>query len=364
MHPQPRHPRSILSALAPAVLTLAVVTLAACGSGPLDPPASASPAAQTSLAPTMPPPSADIPASAEPQMTAQPPWTDPPSTADDRLFAYDASLPLRPLVDGSRSRETEHANLEYLSFAAPDGERVPALFARPRDVDDPTACILLGHGLGGDKESFQLYEILARAGFASLAIDARSHGERLDLVTLERLGTRPRALERLLRETVIDQRRAIDYLATRPECDLQRTGYLGISLGGFLGTLLAGVDERVQAPILVASGADWATLQGAEGMGLFGRDVSAAEMRRRTAVLEPIDPRHWAGRISPRPVLMIAGDADLVVPPASARALHAAAREPRTVLWYEGGHAVPSGPEAERVFGRIALWLIEHLGRR
>ncbi len=345
-----------------ALVLLALLAAVACD-GPSTP-EGASVAASRAPTPS-PPPGGGRAGTPDPRPTDRPgpasSGSEPPSSAaDPSLFAYDPTVPLSPRV--VRSRDTRHARIDQLTFAAADGQRVPALFSRPLTARDPTACILLGHGLRGDKESFRLWDLLAQAGFSSLAIDARAHGERRDPVTLERLATEPRVLERLLRETVVDMRRAIDYLATRSECDPARTGYLGASMGGFLGTMLAGVDERVQAPVLLVSGADWPTMLGSTEAQLFLRGATPQDIREAGALLDPIDPKHWAPLISPRPVLMIAGDADLAVPPAAARALHEAAQEPKTIIWYEGGHALPSGAETERIFGRIALWLVEHLG--
>jgi fermentation-respiration switch protein FrsA (DUF1100 family) len=50
------------------------------------------------------------------------------------------------------------------------------------------------------------------------------------------------------------------------------------------------------------------------------------------------DPVHYIAEISPRPILLQNGKADTVVAPAAAQALQDAARQPKTILWYEGDH--------------------------
>jgi predicted esterase len=42
-----------------------------------------------------------------------------------------------------------------------------------------------------------------------------------------------------------------------------------------------------------------------------------------------------------KPVLMLNGQFDRTVTPAQARRLHLAAREPKTIRWYRGGHWPP-----------------------
>jgi hypothetical protein len=279
---------------------------------------------------------------------------------DVTVFDYDASVPLHARVRGLAG--SADAVMEHVTFDAPDGQRVPALLSIPRAADGPVPCVVLGHGFRGDKASFPLWQRLAHAGFGAFAIDARFHGDRRDAAALQRLETEPELLARMLRETVIDMRRGIDYLVTRPECDPARIGYLGASMGGFVGSLLAGADERVQAPVLLVSGADWATMLDSTEMAAFRARATPRAIAHARRVLDPVDPKHWIPRVSPRPVLMIAGDRDRSVPPASARALHAAALEPKTIVWYEGGHSLPSAAESDRVMATIAIWLLEHLG--
>jgi cephalosporin-C deacetylase-like acetyl esterase len=320
--------------------------------GGVDPAAGASPRTDTSHSPVVTP---------RPAATTVPPAAAPTApVADPVIFAYDRSRPLR--ARESELDATPGARHEHVIYEGADGERVPAILSLPARGKAPFACIVVGHGFRGDKTSLPVGDLLARAGFASFAIDARAHGERRDEETLRRVETDPAALERMLRETVIDMRRGVDYLSTRAGCDPARIGYLGASMGGFLGAMLAGVDERVQAPVLLVSGGDWSTMLESSVAREFRRRATSAGIERARRLLDPIDPVRWVGRISPRPVLMIAGDADTAVPPASARALHAAAREPKTVVWYHGGHTMPAADEGQRILTTVALWLAGHLG--
>jgi fermentation-respiration switch protein FrsA (DUF1100 family) len=55
-------------------------------------------------------------------------------------------------------------------------------------------------------------------------------------------------------------------------------------------------------------------------------------------VLGPYDLERWIGRIAPRPVMLVEGRHDPIVSPADALQLAAAARPPKTVLYFDGGH--------------------------
>jgi cephalosporin-C deacetylase-like acetyl esterase len=46
-------------------------------------------------------------------------------------------------------------------------------------------------------------------------------------------------------QLIVDLRRAVDLLVARDDVDPDRIGYLGVSYGGAMGGLLAGVEDRV-----------------------------------------------------------------------------------------------------------------------
>lgn len=124
-----------------------------------------------------------------------------------------------------------------------------------------------------------------------------------------------------------------------------------------LGALLAGSDTRVQAPVLVVAGGDWRTvLRDPRNPWLPAGVIGPAHLNDSVHVLDPTDPVHWVGCISPRPVLKVNGDADEVIPVAAADALHNAAREPKQVEWYHGGHS-PQGIEAVMQLAVVSAWV-------
>jgi dipeptidyl aminopeptidase/acylaminoacyl peptidase len=134
-------------------------------------------------------------------------------------------------------------------------------------------------------------------------------------------------------------------------------------MGGILGAIFAGVDERVQAPVLLVAGGNWKIMMEKSVLSIFRENREnrpSKEIERALKAMEVVDPIHWVGRISPRPVLMINGDADDVVPVESNKALHEAAREPKKIIWYKGGH-VPPAAELPNVLNSVLDWLNEHV---
>jgi len=116
----------------------------------------------------------------------------------------------------------------------------------------------------------------------------------------ERQGrVRPDPGPTLARETVIewskDLGRSLDYLATRDDIDSNRVGYLGVSQGSADGVILATVEDRIKAVVLLDG-------------GYFETEHPVAGM----------DQADFAPRLR-KPVLMVNGRYDWVFPVAASQ---------------------------------------------
>ena len=243
-----------------------------------------------------------------------------------------------------------------MSFRSFDGRWVEALLAHPEGAD-ASACIIFQGGYGGAKEgATAVWGLMAAERAATFSIDSRLTGPRI--------ARDPRRLYEALRRAVIDLRRALDYLEHRPECDPARLAYVGASMGGFAGSMLAAVDRRVAAAALIVTGGDWRlVLEGTDQL-LPGIERRPEPFLRALRLLGALDPARWVGHISPRPVLMINGESDQIVVPAAARALWQAAREPKRIVTYGGGHAQFLGPRHRDDARLLADWVREHVVER
>lgn len=281
-----------------------------------------------------------------------------PGTTDRDPFSYDKAAPLD--VTEREIAATGTYRAFHLTYRSGD-QTVPAYLSVPNKPAAHPVCLVIQHGLSGSKEDTRnSWDVFAQQGVSTFAIDARSHGERGSKSELTRVVSNAGSLRTMLQGTVIDLRRGIDMLRQRPECATARIGYLGFSMGGLLGAMLAGSDTRVQAPVLVVAGGDWRKLFRNPGNPWLHASLTApAHLNESVRVLDPIDPAHWVGRISPRPVLMLNGRTDRLIPVPAADALHDAARQPKQVEWYPGGHA-PEGIEVVQQLAVVSLWLVKY----
>lgn len=271
-------------------------------------------------------------------------------------FAYDATR--SPDVAAASGPEVAGLRVERVTFAGPrEGERrIPAGFAVPVD-GDVRACLLYQGGIGSTvQDAPSIWQGAASIHLATFTMEYPLHGERAADDGLDAALHDPTRFAQMLDETVVDLRRALDVLTDRPECKGKRIGYLGESYGGFAGALVSAVDRRPQAVALLATGGDWARIVHAPGRVVDFPDDAAA-----LRIVAPYDPERWVAHIAPRPLLLVNGREDTTVPPAAARALAAAARQPKRAVFYDGGHAALSGPSAAEVMATVGRFLARQL---
>jgi len=268
------------------------------------------------------------------------------------LFAYDAEAPLD--IQEENRRRGEGVTVIDLTYASPMGGRVPATLVVP-DGDGPFAGLILQHGMPSSRQAMiSTAETYARLGALAISIDApfarRKDGQD-EPMTLTEQDRREQI------QLIVDLRRAVDLLLSRPEVDPQRLAYLGSSYGGAMGGLLAGVEDRLQAYVLmVGDGGLVSHVTGPEDTEWW---LAKPEQVRRQwlAWMWPIEPIHYVGCAAPAALLFQNGTLDEMVPPADALRYQQAGSEPKTVRWYEAGHGL--GREA---FRDQAEWLSETIG--
>ncbi len=238
--------------------------------------------------------------------------------ASEPIGAWMAPLPSRPDHAGVRSFRFEYSSR---------GDRVPGRLLLPDEGRGPFPLVLLQHGAGGSKDSDYLDAARlpwVRGGVAVASIDFPLHGERasakLSAILLAGLadlrGTdRMHALvlwEGFATQALHDLGRALDALTPHPEIDIDRSAYAAFSLGAIIGALFCAREPRLRAAALALGG------------GGFG-----------PAAFDPV--RH-IGRFAGRPLLLINATGDERIPRSAAEALHAAALDPKELLWFDSGH--------------------------
>jgi len=247
-----------------------------------------------------------------------------------KFFDYDATAPLDVQLAAPLVRDG--AKILDLSYASPKGGRVTAYLVVP-DGKGPFAGVVFMHAEQGSRASFLAEALhLARAGVESILLEAPWREPGADFSS-------PTTIRDSWIRTVVGIRRAADVLLARPEIDGARLAFVGLGDGATWGGVVAGLDRRFKAYVLMAG---------------QPRISSVYDV----AVNEPLDAVHFVGRSSPAPVFFQWARFDLYVSESQAHDYERAAGEPKVSKWYDSGHELNDPSAAD---DRDA-WLTAQLG--
>jgi dipeptidyl aminopeptidase/acylaminoacyl peptidase len=217
-------------------------------------------------------------------------------------------------------------------FTSNGFQLVGTLFLARDKLPRPTAIIL--HGVPGIEKNFDLAHALRLNGWNSLIFHFRGSWGSQGVYALKHLP-----------EDVVA---AVNFLdrGAHPEVDHRRIIAIGHSLGGWAAILAATKDPRIRGLAVYGSVTDTQTLT-------FSRTEIAAEF---TPWLQGISPHSFARqwdelgkdrnpldeitKLAPRPLFVIHGRSDAVVPISQSQALFSRAGEPKTVAIHPtAGHS-------------------------
>ncbi len=292
-----------------------------------------------------------------------------PTPTWDQLNAAYADAGKAPTVVETPKDSSDELILR-LSFPSADGTTVKGVFVRPK-ADGVYPVIVLIHGLGGNKDQLatHLVPYFVPKGIAVFALDAPLHGERhtaegnkqlfglfmaaqkskikgdllAQIHSIDADNAYAKMFTGVVHGGVLDYRLALDYLDTRKDVDHKHVGILGYSLGSIMGAILTGVDTRIFCAALCVGGDPSLPFIGEVPDDL---QFSVAE----------VSPSLYLGHAASRPIFMLNGSKDDVIPKSATDRLFDAAGQPKEIKWYPSGHSLP-----EDAFKDAADWSIAHL---
>lgn len=189
--------------------------------------------------------------------------------------------------------------------------------------------VFIFHGFNSNKdlmeEKTRFGMHLAEKGFYAVYVDAYMHGER----SLKRFTNASQATkEKMLMEIVVHTGKEIDllidYFAEKEECDSERVGITGISMGGMITFYAIGNNPRIQVavPILGTPYFEKFILDKVTGGDYtVARNYSKTFNKVLTSIRES-DPKDQIANFAPKPLLMLNGKRDRQVPPGYAEDLY------------------------------------------
>jgi uncharacterized protein len=281
---------------------------------------------------------------------ARPDFGGPASAADRALFSYDVNAPLN--LQKTLDATINGVEVSSISFNSPDGGLVTGKMWDPVTRSSPRPGMVLMHGLPGTASSMTGMALpYALHGAVVIAIDApwnrRISPPYLSITEQDRF-------EQM--QVVKDLQRAVDVLRSRPNVDADRIAYVGVSWGGATGALFVGIERRLKTAVLVVGhGGQVSHATGPVGHVLIA-NIPCAVRAAWIRAMSPIEPIRFVGNANV-PLLLQSGTQDVLIPNADAAELHAAAPQPKMILWYEAGHSLNEFAVVNR-----HEWLREKIG--
>jgi len=216
------------------------------------------------------------------------------------------------------------------------------LYTPPKDGKRPAALVL--HGLPGLEKNYDIAMALRDLGCFALIFHYRGCW-----------GSKGRYAFSGFPD---DVRSVLTVLLQRPDVDPERVWVVGHSMGGFAAITSTALDQRIKAAVSIAAPGDFKTLPPPDETRLasvvkFLNGITVKGAVSQWRVLgERLNPVDFVGKIAPRPILIIQGDQDAVVPAVQAQKIYSHANQPKELCMIKG---------ADHVFTRNRRELVEKI---
>ncbi|MEK7859242.1 MAG: alpha/beta fold hydrolase [Elusimicrobiota bacterium] len=254
------------------------------------------------------------------------------------LCYWGAGVILYPPLMSDMAIFPEQFGLKYekVSFQTPDGLTLKGWFLPSPTQDQRT--LIMCHGWGDNKGELlkQTFFLNQDAGYNLLYFDNRAHGESEGEITT--IG---------LLET-IDFRAAIEFLKKSKPGLVERLGVFGLSMGAAVAAIAVSEHPEVKAIVLESPFTDFRSVVRQWAWNKFRLPyfplvmltLWILKLRVGDPKVDSHSPIRFIDKVAPRPLLIIGGGKDRLMPESAVRALHAKAGNPKS-LWIipEATHA-------------------------
>lgn len=274
------------------------------------------------------------------------------------LFDYEKP---GPIECEELSKRTD-AQLSGCGFPGPHGGQLNLVLVKPpKAVKPPYAGVIFQHG-GGQSMTNYLSEamILARVGVVSMLTDAPARGAG---AISELNQTKLEASRQLEADTVIVLRMALDHMLAQPGVDPSRIAFVGHSYGAMAGSVLAGVEPRFRAFVLLGgliSTAEHIRNDRSEYWQEMRKRMSGEEFERTLRMIDEAAPARFLP-LAKAPIFVQCARLDTPANVAGCPAVHASAgSSEKRIVWYDDDHHFTSW---EAATARLD-WMQRHLRLR
>jgi dienelactone hydrolase len=289
------------------------------------------------------------PVAADSCTLARPSFGSAATQAELSVFTYDANAPLN--LQKTIENNVGAVEVSAISYDSPAGGRVTGLLFIPLNRSGLRPGMVLMHGMPSKARDMTNYAMnLANHGAIVIAIDA-PHARRTGSPVLMTRQDRDDQIQLMK-----DLQRAVDVLRAQPNVAADRIAYLGVSYGGAMGALFAGIERRIKTAVLVVGNGGLVTRSTSPNDLPLMATMSCAARVAWFREMVPVEPIRFIG-LATSPLLLQNGQTDEFIPTADAQLLHNAAPAPKKTLWYNAGHNL-----TQQALFDSHDWLVEQIG--
>lgn len=248
-------------------------------------------------------------------------------------------------IDDTDMRELDTSFPSAFQSGVLENDVVPVRVFLPRKASGPVPAVVVLHywGAADQKIERSMAGDLARQGIASVLMTLPYHlgrtpkGARSGEMAIQ---PDPDKLVATMTQAVLDVRRTVDFVCSRPEFDAQRIGIAGTSLGSIVSSLSFALEPRIKCSAFILGGADLADIMWNSSRVVKVREIlrhkGMTEERLRTA-LDEVEPLRYLPERKDGASFVIGGKYDTVIPPSDTAKLIAALHDVKS-LWLDTGH--------------------------
>lgn len=263
-------------------------------------------------------------------------------------FDYDAKAP--PDLQESSVEQRGDVAVHDISYASPRGGRVPAYLVVPKGKG-PFAAVIWAHWhqegseLRNRREFLDEAVALAPSGVVSLLPDStlarRGYNEPNEPLDEHQVDYRV--------QQVLDIRRGADLLLKRDDVDAKRLAYVGHSYNADTGAILAGVDRRFKAFVLMAGTISDEVDMRSKEFQEFRSRYGPAKVDAFIAKYSWLDPGKYVSHAAPAFVFLQYGSQEDYLNPKRAEEYAAVVSRPKKLKIYDAPHALNVEARKDRV---------------
>ena len=186
---------------------------------------------------------------------------------------------------------------------------IPCIILKPRGESGKLATIIFYHGWSSNKESQKFRGfILASLGYQVIIPDAINHGER-GIIDYNNPDIMAECFWKTTLNNIKESRDIIDISIDLYDVDPDNIVVMGHSMGGFTAAGAITHDKRIKTSIILNGSFNWEK-SNEVFLEQLGKDITVKEEDE----IIRLDPMNNLDRLIDRPILMINGGSDGVVP--------------------------------------------------